>query len=68
MVTTRTLVLSLCLLVGTCLKAQGTYETQPPIEARATEILYEGPLKFKDLNKNGAWTCTKTGASPYPNA
>ncbi|WP_439483196.1 glycoside hydrolase family 3 N-terminal domain-containing protein [Cyclobacterium plantarum] len=32
--------------------AQGTYTHQPPIEARAVNLLQEGQLRFKDLNKN----------------
>lgn len=32
--------------------AQGTYTHQPPIEARAVDLLHQNQLLFKDLNKN----------------
>ncbi|WP_162344087.1 glycoside hydrolase family 3 protein [Cyclobacterium salsum] len=32
--------------------AQGTYTHQPAIESRAVDLLHEGQLTFKDLNKN----------------
>ena len=32
--------------------AQGTYTLQPPIEARAVNLLHEKQALFKDLNKN----------------
>jgi beta-glucosidase len=33
--------------------AQGTYDLQPKLEARSTDLLHVDQLKFKDLNKNG---------------
>lgn len=35
------------------LSAQGTYESQPDLEARSVDLLQVNGLKFKDLNKNG---------------
>ena len=32
--------------------AQGTYTNQPPIEARAVDLLHQNQAHFKDLNKN----------------
>ena len=32
--------------------AKGTYTLQPPIEARAVNLLHEKQALFKDLNKN----------------
>jgi beta-glucosidase len=31
---------------------QGTYEFQPEVEARATDLIHQDQLTFKDLNKN----------------
>ncbi|MEZ5044786.1 MAG: glycoside hydrolase family 3 N-terminal domain-containing protein [Saprospiraceae bacterium] len=42
----------LSLLQVSSILAQGTYLFQPPIEARAVELLHDGQLTFKDLNKN----------------
>ena len=39
------------LLTGTAL-AQGSYKSQPDIEARAVDLLHKNELSFKDLNKN----------------
>ena len=35
------------------LEAQGTYEYQPDLGARAVHLLHDGQFQFKDLNKNG---------------
>ncbi len=48
----RIILLFLVLYAGTS-AAQGTYEHQPALEARMADLLFEGQLQFKDLNKNG---------------
>ena len=45
--------LLLTVLGSTTSLAQGTYRDQPDVEARSVELLREGQLTFKDLNKNG---------------
>lgn len=40
-------------LMPTLSLGQGTYQSQPDIEARSAEILNIDGLEFKDLNKNG---------------
>lgn len=44
--------LLLSVLGSTTLLAQGTYQNQPDVEVRSSELLHEGQLTFKDLNKN----------------
>ena len=42
----------LLLFVSGQLLAQGKYANQPDLENRATDLLHENQLRFKDLNKN----------------
>ena len=35
------------------MEAQGTYPSQPMLDARVVDILHLDGLQFKDMNKNG---------------
>ena len=54
----KSVILAVCLflfVVFSSLKinAQGTYEHQPILDARAVNLIFQDGLQFKDLDKNG---------------
>jgi hypothetical protein len=56
-----------CVLVGFALTAlEALAAAQPEIGARVVKVLRVDGALFKDLNRTGRWTSTRTGAGLWP--